>query len=229
MEQSNIYNQINFSQSTFNTANLPPSHGHALGDELGLLGRDQRRSSARRRPARRRSTTTTPTGAPTATAAATPAPRAGRRRRERLEPEPAPDPDLGPDRLLPDPRDLAGAAPGRGDEPGLRHRRGQPVTVTASTPAINSGTITDPADRRQDPDGLGHRRHVEHPDRLGVRLQADRLQRQAADLQVGGQRPAGRRRDRAGQQRRGAWADQFTYSIIAGAQGRRTASGAARA
>ena len=79
---------------------------------------------------------------------------------------------------------------------------GNPASVTATTPAVNSGTHRRPGHRRPDPARLDPRRHVEHPDRLGVRLQADRLQRQAADVQVGGQRPARRRDHRAGQQRR---------------------------
>ena len=89
-----------------------------------------------------------------------------------------------------------------GMSPGYVAAVGNPVTVTASTPAINSGTIADPAIAGKIRMASITRRHVEHADRLGVRLQADRLQRQPADLQVGGQRPAGRRRHRAGQQRR---------------------------
>ncbi len=44
LEQSVIYNQINLSQAASDTANIPPSTGtgaHALGHELGVLGRDQ--------------------------------------------------------------------------------------------------------------------------------------------------------------------------------------------
>ena len=50
----------------------------------------------------------------------------------------------------------------------------------------DSGTITDPLDHGHDPDGIDHRRHLQHPVRLGMRIQADRLQRIPADLPVRG-------------------------------------------
>ena len=66
-----------------------------------------------------------------------------------------------------------------------------PAYIAAVGEGKDSGTITGWPITNKIRMASDHRRHLEHPDGLGMRLQADRLQRIPTDLHLGGQRPAG--------------------------------------
>jgi prepilin-type N-terminal cleavage/methylation domain-containing protein/prepilin-type processing-associated H-X9-DG protein len=220
MEQTNIYHQINFSQSTFNTANIPPSTGaHSGTNSVYSVAINTLICPSSPGPATINyynanwgpygnggGDTCTPGGA------------SGGGNVSNLNPPPTqiwgrtdyfPIPGISQVPLL-----------AAGMNPAYVATVGNPVSVTASTPAINSGTLTDPlitgtirlasildgtsntlivSESGSKPIGYNGKRKIYKSEVNG--LPVDGV---IEPVSSGG----------------GAWADQFTYSVIAGAQGR---------
>jgi prepilin-type processing-associated H-X9-DG protein len=220
LEQSKVYNLINISQSTFNTANIPPSTGAHSGTNSAY-------SVAI-------STFLCPSSPGPATInyyncnwgpygngggdTCTPGAAGGGGSVSNLNPPPTQI--WGRTDYFPIPGISQVPLKAAGMNPAYIVSVGNPATVTASTPAINSGTIADPAiagkiriasitdgtsntlivsECGSKPFGYNGKRRIYNSEVDG--LPVDGV---IEPVSSGG----------------GAWADQFTYSVIAGAQGR---------
>ena len=199
MDQSVIYNQINLSQAASDTANIPPTTGPGA-IHLGLNSVYSVSINTFLCP----SSPGPPTinyfntfwgpygdgGGDTCTPGA-PAPIGGV-----TNLNPPPTQTWGRTDYFPIPGLHNTALQAAGMSPGYIAAVGEGKDLRAPSPVR--------ADHQQDPAGLDHRRHLEYADDLGMRRQADGLQRIPPDLSVRGQRPAGGRGHRACQQRRRA-------------------------
>jgi prepilin-type N-terminal cleavage/methylation domain-containing protein/prepilin-type processing-associated H-X9-DG protein len=220
MEQGNVYNLINFSQSTFNTANIPPSTGMHSGTNSAYsvaINSFLCPSSPGPATINYYNANWGPYGNGGGDVC-TPGAPGGTGNVSNLNPPPTqiwgrtdyfPIPGISQVPLL-----------AAGMSPGYVTTVGNPVTVTATMPAINAGTIADPAiagkirlasvldgtsntlivsECGSKPIGYNGKRRMYKSEVNG--LPVDGI---IEPVSSGG----------------GAWADQFTYSVIAGAQGR---------
>jgi prepilin-type N-terminal cleavage/methylation domain-containing protein/prepilin-type processing-associated H-X9-DG protein len=220
MEQTNVYNLINISLSTFDTANIPPSTGmHSGTNSAYSVAINSLICPSSPGPATINyynanwgpygnggGDTCTPGGVSGGSGASN------------LNPPPTqiwgrtdyfPIPGISQVPLL-----------AAGMPAGYVTSVGNPVTVTASTPAINSGTITDPAITgtlrlASVTDGTSNTLIVSE---CGSKPIGYNGFRQIYKSEVDGLAVDGIIEPVSSGG--GAWADQFTYSIIAGAQGR---------
>jgi prepilin-type N-terminal cleavage/methylation domain-containing protein/prepilin-type processing-associated H-X9-DG protein len=220
MEQSNIYNLINISQSTFNTANIPPSSGMHSGTNSAYsiaLNAFLCPSSPGPATINYYNANWGPYGNGGGDAC-TPGAAGGGGSVSNLNPPPTqiwgrtdyfPIPGISQVPLL-----------AAGMSPAYATTVGNPVAVTASTPAINSGTIADPSIAGQIRiasvlDGLSNTLIVSE---CGSKPIGYNGKRRMYNSEVNGRQVDGIIEPVSSGG--GAWADQFTYSIIAGAQGR---------
>ncbi len=221
MEQTNLYNLINFNQSTFNTANIPLSTGaHSGTNSAYSVAINTLLCPSSPGPATINyyNTNWGPYGNGGGDTCTPGGVGGGGESVANLNPPPVqiwgrsdyfPIPGISQVPLL-----------AAGMSPGYVTSVGNPVTVTATNPAINSGTLTDPAitgtirlasildgtsntlivsECGSKPIGYNGKRQIYKSEVNG--LPVDGI---IEPVSSGG----------------GAWADQFTYSIIAGAQGK---------
>ena len=220
MEQSNIYNLINFSQSTFNTANIPPSTGMHSGTNSAYsiaISAFLCPSSPGPATINYYNANWGPYGNGGGDTC-TPGAAGGGSGASNLNPPPTqiwgrsdyfPIPGISQVPLI-----AAGMAPG------YVTSVGNPASVSASTPAVNSGTIADPAIAGQIRlasvlDGTSNTLIVSE---CGSKPVGYNGKRQMYKSEVNGLPVDGIIEPVSSGG--GAWADQFTYSVIAGAQGR---------
>jgi prepilin-type processing-associated H-X9-DG protein len=220
MEQSNLYNLININQSTFNTANIPISTGAHSGTNSAYSVAIRTflcPSSPGPATINYYNTNWGPYGNGGGDTC-TPGAVGGGNSVTNLNPPPTQI--WGRSDYFPIPGISVVPLQAAGMNPSYISTVGNPVTVTASSPAINSGTITDPAitgtirlasildgtsntlivsECGSKPIGYNGFRQIYKSEVNG--LPVDGV---IEPVSSGG----------------GAWADQFTYSIIAGAQGR---------
>ena len=220
MEQSNIYNLINFSQSTFNTANIPPSTGMHSGTNSAYsiaLNAFICPSSPGPATINYYNANWGPYGNGGGDTC-TPGSVGGGGGVSNLNPPPTQT--WGRTDYFPIPGISQVPLLAAGMSPAYVTTVGNPASVTSTTPAINSGTIADPAiagkiriasildgtsntlivsECGSKPIGYNGKRKMYKSEVNG--LPVDGI---IEPVSSGG----------------GAWADQFTYSVIAGAQGR---------
>ena len=220
MEQSNIYNLINFSQSTFNTANIPPSTGMHSGTNSAYsiaLNAFICPSSPGPATINYYNANWGPYGNGGGDTC-TPGSVGGGGGVSNLNPPPTQN--WGRTDYFPIPGISQVPLLAAGMSPAYVTTVGNPASVTSTTPAINSGTIADPAiagkiriasildgtsntlilsECGSKPIGYNGKRKMYRSEVNG--LPVDGI---IEPVSSGG----------------GAWADQFTYSVIAGAQGR---------
>jgi prepilin-type N-terminal cleavage/methylation domain-containing protein/prepilin-type processing-associated H-X9-DG protein len=220
MEQNNIYNLINFNMSTFDTQNIPPSSGAHSGTNSAY-------SIAIK-------TFLCPSSPGPATInyynanwgpygngggdTCTPGGVSGGSGASNLNPPPTQI--WGRSDYFPIPGISVVPLLAAGMSPAYASTVGNPISVTASTPAINSGTITDPAITgtirlASITDGTSNTLIVSE---CGSKPIGYNGFRQIYKSEVNGLSVDGVVEPVSSGG--GAWADQFTYSIIAGAQGR---------
>ena len=220
MEQGNIYNLINFGQSTFNTANIPPSTGmHSGNNSAYSIALNALLCPSSPGPATINyyNANWGPYGNGGGDSCV-PGAVGGSGGVSNLNPPPTqiwgrsdyfPIPGISQVPLL-----------AAGMSPGYASTVGNPVSVTTSTPAINSGTIADPAIAGQVRiasilDGTSNTLIVSE---CGSKPVGYNGKRQIYKSEVNGLPVDGVIEPVSSGG--GAWADQFTYSVIAGAQGR---------
>ena len=219
IEQNNVYNLINFAQSTFNTANLPPCTGmHSGTNSAYTIAISSFLCPSSPGPATINyynanwgpygngggDVCTPGAGGGGAVANLNPPPTQIWGRTDYF-----PIPGISQVPIL-----------AAGMSPAYAALVGNPVTVTASTPAINSGTIADPLIAGKIRlasilDGTSNTLIVSEcgSKPIGYNGKRKMYLSEVNGLPVDGIiEPV----SSAG----GAWADQFTYSVIAGAQGR---------
>ena len=220
MEQSNIYNLININMSAFNTANIPPSSGQHSGTNSAysvVINSLICPSS----PAPPKINYFNANWGPYGNGGGdvcTPGAVGGSGGASNVNPPPTQI--WGRTDYFPIPGISQVPLKAAGMSPGYIASVGNPTSVSASTPAINSGTITDPnitgtirlasildgtsntlivSECGSKPMGYNGKRRMYNSEVNG--LPVDGI---IEPVSSGG----------------GAWADQFTYSIIAGAQGK---------
>ena len=220
MEQSNIYNLININQSAFNTANIPPS----TGAHSGLNSAYSVAINAFICPSSPGPATINYFNAnwgPYGNGGGdvcTPGAAGGSGSVSNLNPPPVQN--WGRSDYFPIPGISQVPLLAAGMSPTYAAAVGNPTSVSASTPAVNSGTIADPlitgtirfssildgtsntlivSECGSKPIGYNGKRQIYKSEVNG--LPVDGI---IEPVSSGG----------------GAWADQFTYSIVAGAQGR---------
>ncbi len=220
MEQANIYNLININQSAFNTANIPPS----TGAHSGLNSAYSIAINAFLCPSSPGPATINYFNAnwgPYGNGGGdvcTPGSAGGGGSVSNVNPPPTQT--WGRTDYFPIPGISQVPLQAAGMNPGYVAAVGNPVTVTATTPAVNSGTIADPliagkirlasvldgtsntlivSESGSKPIGYNGKRRMYRSEVNGLAVDGV-----IEPVSSGG----------------GAWADQFTYSIIAGAQGR---------
>ncbi len=221
LEMGNVYNLINFSQSTFNTANIPPS----TGMHSGLNSAYSVAINAFLCPSSPGPATINyynanwgPYGNGGGDVCTPGSVGGGGGSVSNLNPPPTqiwgrtdyfPIPGISQVPLL-----------AAGMSPAYAAAVGNPITVTASTPAVNSGTIADPAIAGQIRlasilDGTSNTLIVSE---CGSKPIGYNGKRQMYKSEVNGLLVDGIIEPVSSGG--GAWADQFTYSVVAGAQGR---------
>ena len=220
MEQGNIYNLINFSQSTFNTANIPPSSGaHSGLNSAYSVAINSFLCPSSPGPATINyyNANWGPYGNGGGDVC-TPGAAGGSGGVSNLNPPPTqvwgrtdyfPIPGISQVPLL-----------AAGMSPVYANAVGNPSAVSATSPAINSGTIADPTIAGQIRlasilDGTSNTLIVSE---CGSKPIGYNGKRQIYKSEVNGLPVDGIIESVSSGG--GAWADQFTYSIIAGAQGR---------
>ena len=220
LEQANVYNQINISQSTFNTANIPPSSGMHSGTNSAYsvaINAFLCPSSPGPATINYYNANWGPYGNGGGDVCTPGAPGGGG---SVSNLNPPPTQIWGRSDYFPIPGISQVPLLAAGMSPGYVTAVGNPVQVSATMPAINSGTITDPAisgkitlasvldgtsntlivsECGSKPIGYNGKRQIYKSEVNG--LQVDGI---IEPVSSGG----------------GAWADQFTYSVIAGGQGR---------
>ena len=220
MEQSNISNLINFSQSTFNTANIPPSTGMHSGTNSAYtiaINAFLCPSSPGPSTINYYNANWGPYGNGGGDTC-TPGSVGGGGSVSNLVPPPTQNWGRSDYFPIPGISQVPLLAAGLGTA--YASTVGNPVTVTASTPAINSGTIADPSIAGKIrlasvTDGTSNTMIVSE---CGSKPIGYNGKRQMYNSEVNGKPVDGVIEPVSSGG--GAWADQFTYSIIAGAQGR---------
>ncbi len=220
MEQGNVYNLININQSAFNTANIPPSTGlHSGTNSAYTIAINSFLCPSSPGPPTLNyynanwgpygnggGDVCTPGGVGGTTGVA--------------NLNPPPTQTWGRTDYFPIPGISQVPILAAGMSPAYATAVGNPVTITASTPAVNSGTIADPAIAgtirlASILDGTSNTLIVSEcgSKPIGYNGKRQKYRSEVNGLAVDGViEPV----SSGG----GAWADQFTYSIIAGAQGR---------
>ncbi len=220
LEQANIYNLINFSQSTFNTANIPPSTGAHSGINSAYsvaINTFLCPSSPGPATINYYNTNWGPYGNGGGDTC-TPGAAGGGGSVSNLNPPPTQI--WGRTDYFPIPGISQVPLRAAGLNPTYIVMVGNPATVTATTPAINSGTIADPAIAGKIriasiTDGTSNTLIVSE---CGSKPIGYNGFRQIYKSEVDGLPVDGVIEPVSSGG--GAWADQFTYSVIAGAQGR---------
>ena len=214
MEQTVIYNQINLYQAASDTANIPPCTGPGA-IHSGTNSVYSAAITALLCPSSPGPATINyfnafwgpygDGGGDTCT------PGASGSDRQCHEPQSAPDPDLGTDRLLPDPRLAQHGPPGRGHGPAYIAAVGEgkdsgTITGPQITGTIRMASITDGTSNTMMVSECGSKPIGYNGFRQIYKSEVDGLPVDGIiePVSSGG----------------GAWADNFTYSSLAGAQGR---------
>jgi prepilin-type N-terminal cleavage/methylation domain-containing protein/prepilin-type processing-associated H-X9-DG protein len=221
LEQNNVYNLINFSQSTFNTANIPPSTGAHSGTNSAYSAAIN--------------TFLCPSSPGPATInyynanwgpygngggdVCTPG-AAGGGGGGASNQNPPPTQIWGRTDYFPIPGISQVPLIAAGMNPAYVTTVGNPTSVTATTPAINSGTIADPliAGKIRLASILDGTSNTLIVSECGSKPIGYNGKRQTYKSEVNGLPVDGIIEPVSSGG--GAWADQFTYSVIAGAQGR---------